>query len=172
MSAYIEQMCFWQNFPSLSLDWNPDHLSNILALWEVEIRYESHEERAALWKWWPRWSLPLSLAQAQLFPCFQTERRAGRGDFYFPGDREIFNYLPFPAASCQWMGQRRSADGISPYPSAHWWAHHSTAVHLAQAVLIILITHHKAHAYVSSKQTGDFLKMKHQCFTIYMDLKM
>lgn len=110
-------MCFWLNFPSLSLDWSPHCLSNISALWEVEVRAEGDEERAALWKWWAQGSLPFSLAQAQLFPHFQAERRAGRGDFYFPGDRDIVNYLPFPATSCQWIGQRKSTDRISPYPS-------------------------------------------------------
>lgn len=119
----------------LSLNRSPHCLSNILALWEVEVCAEGDKERAALWKWL---SLPHSLAQAQLFPHFQTERRAERGDFYFPGDRDIINYLPFSAASCQRIGQR-STDRISPYPLTHWWAHHSTAVHLAWAVLIILI---------------------------------
>lgn len=125
---------FQPEFPLLP--WIKDCLSNILSLWEVEVCAEGDEERAALWKWL---SLPHSLAQAQLLPHFQTERRAERGDFYFPGDRDIINYLPFCAASCQWIGQR-STDRISPYPLTHWWAHHSTAVHLAWAVLIILIT--------------------------------
>lgn len=49
--------------------------------------------------------------------CFQAESRAGRRDFYFPGDRDIINYLPFPAASCQRTGRRKSTDRISAYPS-------------------------------------------------------